>query len=103
LALGTYWLLEDGSSAQAWIRWAREKAIAAGAVADDGAEGAPEAMPRPRPAIAAAPAPPLVPAAAGGAPLEGVVLDAAQARKLARDQRFRESPDGIMMRAMADR
>jgi len=28
------------------------------------------------------------------------VVDAAAARKLARDQHFRESPDGVMMRAI---
>src|SRR4029077_20786716 len=48
VALGTYWLLEDGSSAAAWIRWAREKAIAAGAIV-----GEPGEMPAPpsRPAL----------------------------------------------------
>ena len=46
---------------------------------------------------------PPVPAAAGGAPLEGIVLDEAQARKLARDAAFRASPADIMMRALTGR
>ncbi len=32
--------------------------------------------------------------------LEGVILDAAAARKKARDEAFRASPDGAMMRAI---
>ena len=40
------------------------------------------------------------PQAPRDAPLEGVVLDAANARKRARDEAFRASPDGAMMRAI---
>jgi len=32
--------------------------------------------------------------------LTGVVLDPVAVRKLARDERFRASPDGVMMRAI---
>ncbi len=79
-----------------WIRWARQKAIGAEAVIIDGKVAA-VPMPEPRAAIAArqsGPEPAQEPA------LEGVVLDPVAARKLARDQRFRESPDGVMMRAV---
>ena len=94
LALGAHYLLDADGSAEIWIRWAREKAIAAGAVIVDGQVSAVPEPPR-RPAIAAArPEPEPV--------LTGVVLDPVAARKLARDQRFRESPDGIMLHFLND-
>ena len=52
-----------------------------------------------RPAIAAAPAPPES-AAADETPLEGVVVDHVAARKRARDEAYRATPDAIMWRAM---
>ena len=36
LALGAHYLLDADGGAEAWIRWAREKAIAAGAIIIDG-------------------------------------------------------------------
>ena len=46
----------------------------------------------------------LVPSRAEPEPvLEGVVLDPVAARKLGRDQRFRESPDGIMLHFLNSR
>ena len=55
--------------------------------------------PRPRAALALAPSRP-DPEPAGEPALVGVVVDAATARKLARDEAFRASPDGAMMRAI---
>jgi len=52
LALGAHYLLDADGSAESWIRWAREKAIAAGAVIIDGQVTAVPEPPR-RPAIAA--------------------------------------------------
>lgn len=76
-----------GGSAEQWIAWARRKALeASGEV--------------PPPAITAAPGPD---AAAEPAPepvLEGVVLSDAERRKAARDEAFRASSDGVMMRIM---
>ena len=96
LALGAHHLLDADAGAEAWIRWARQKAIDAGAVIIDG-KAAAVPMPEPRAAIAArqsgpepAPEPELV----------GVVLDPVAARKLARDEAFRASPDAIMMRVL---
>ena len=57
-------------------------------------ESAPARMP-PRPAAAAVADPEPV--------LEGVVLDPVAARKAARDQRYRESPDGIMFQSLSSR
>ena len=79
--------------------WARQKAIDAGAIVID---GQPPAMPMPQPRAAVTAA-----IRRAGAPdpgpeprLEGVVLDPAAARKRARDEAFRASPDAIMMRIM---
>jgi len=90
LALGAHYLLDADGSAESWIRWAREKAIAGGAIIMDGQVAAVPEPPR-RPAITAARPEPA---------LEGVVLDPVAARKLARDEAFRTSPDGVMMRAI---
>ena len=47
LALGAHYLLDADGSAESWIRWAREKAIAAGAIIIDGQVTAmPESLPR---------------------------------------------------------
>jgi predicted phage terminase large subunit-like protein len=92
-------MLLDSSGAQAWISWVRRKAIENGGLIEDPATGevAPpaEIEPPARGAHASrrsAPEPVQEPA------LEGVVLDPVAARKRARDERFRESPDGIMLR-----
>jgi hypothetical protein len=89
LALGAHWLLGDdsGSNAVAWLAWARKKAIEAGAPLDDMPEDA-----ELQPATTATPGTPaLVPAAPpaeSDSALEGVVIDAVTARKLARDAAF---------------
>lgn len=74
----------DGG-AEAWIAWARKKAqIAEGLIPPD--------PPRvPVAALAPPPGPEREPV------LEGVVLDMAAARKRARDEAFRASPDAIMI------
>jgi predicted phage terminase large subunit-like protein len=69
-------MLLDSSGAQAWIAWARRKALEAGALIIDPATGEPE----PRPAIEPPPrrepaVPPAGPEAAQEPPLEGVVVD----------------------------
>jgi hypothetical protein len=74
-------LLDADGGAEAWIRWAREKAIAAGAIVVDGQ-------------VMAVPEPPRRPGIAAGRPeadpvLTGVVVDAAAARKAARDELYR--------------
>jgi hypothetical protein len=99
-----YLLINLGGGAEQWIRWARAKAIQAGASVD----GLPPARPEPRPAIEPpqrrVPAVPAEqPEAAQEPPLEGVVVDAAAARKRARDEAFRASPDAIMLRAISSR
>lgn len=78
-------MLLDGTGAMAWIAWAKKKALQAQGLAD----------PDPPAVITAPPEPGPEPA------LEGVVLDAAAARKLARDEAFRASPDAVMMRELA--
>jgi hypothetical protein len=94
LALGAHYLLDADGGAEAWIRWAREKAIAAGAVIIDGQVTAVPEPPR-RPTLA------LVPSRAEPEPaLEGVVLSPAEARKKARDEAYRATPDAIMLRIM---
>lgn len=98
-------MLLDSSGAEAWIAYARRKAIEAGAVIVDPATG----MPVPRPAIE--PPPPRnvraerrsEPEDAPEAPLEGVVLSDAERRKLARDQAYRATPDAFLERAMMGR
>ena len=98
LALGAHYLLDADGSAESWIRWAREKAIAAGAIIIDGQVTAmPESLPR----AALPPAPrPAEPDPAREPELVGVVLDAAAARKRARDELYRATPDAIMLRIM---
>jgi hypothetical protein len=93
LALGTHYLLDADGGAASWIRWARQKAIDAGAVIID---GQPLVMPGPQPRAALPPARSPEPEPA----LEGIVVDAAGARKAARDAAWRDSPDGVMMRAI---
>ena len=96
LALGAHYLLDADGGAGAWIRWAREKAIAAGAIIINGQiTGVPE--PRPRAALAPAPR---QPEPAKEPELVGVVLDAATARKRARDELYRSTPDAIALRFM---
>jgi len=103
LALGTHYLLDGDSGAEAWIAWARQKALEAGALIVNPDTGRPEQLaaiePPPPRRLAAVrssePEPAQEPA------LEGVVVDAATARKRARDEQFRNSPDGIMMRAFS--
>lgn len=98
-------MLLDSSGAEAWIAYARRKAIEAGAVIVDPATG----MPVPRPAIE--PPPPRnvragrrsEPEDAPEAPLEGVVLSDAERRKLARDQAYRATPDAFLERAVMGR
>jgi len=77
-----------GGSAEQWLAWARRKAaIATGEI--------PPELPAGPAAVAASASG----AEAGPEPaLEGVLLSPAEARKAARDQRFRESPDGVMLR-----
>ena len=102
LALGTHYLLGGDTSAEMWIAWARRKALEAGAVIEDPDTGEltqPAAIEPPRGPQRSEPT--LTPAPDD--PLEGVVVDAATARKRARDEQFRNSPDGIMMRAMMGR
>jgi hypothetical protein len=88
LALGTHWLVEAAGGPEAWISWARKKAALAEAERETAA--ASSALPRMFAMAAAAP----VPDAAGRAPLEGVVIDARIALKLARDAAYRESRGG---------
>jgi hypothetical protein len=95
LALGTYWLLGDDSTAEEWIAWARRESHRSRAIIIGPATGMPEPLPAPAPAAAAGPAEHEPPE------LEGVVLDPVTARKLARDQRFRESPDGVMLQYLS--
>jgi len=83
LALGVHYLLDADGGAEPWIRWARQKAIAAGAVLDDAPAATPEL--RPLAAVAAV----QVTAAPQDVPLEGVILDPVTARKRARDEAFR--------------
>ena len=92
LALGAHYLLDADGGAEAWIRWAREKALAAGAIVVDGQ-------------VTAVPEPPRRPGIAAGRPeaepvLTGVVVDAAAARKTARDELYRATPDAIALRMM---
>jgi hypothetical protein len=95
LALGTHHLLDADGGAEAWIRWARQKAIDAGAIIID---RQPPVMPEPRPRAALAPVPSRPESEPAEEPaLVGVVVDAATARKKARDEAFRASPDGIML------
>ena len=98
LALGTHYLLDADGGAEAWVRWAREKAIAAWAIIIDGQV---TVMPEPpsRAALAPAPRQP-VPETAREPALVGVVIDAATARKRARDELYRATPDAIMLRIM---
>ncbi len=84
-----------GGSAEQWIAWARRKALEAAASVD----GLPPARPGPQAALAQAPAEP-EPEPAQEPVLEGVVLDAATARKRARDELYRATPDAIMLRVM---
>lgn len=80
------------------IAWARQKAIDAGAIIID---GQPSVIPEPRPRAAHAPVPsPPVPEPAPEPALEGVVVDAATARKRARDEAYRSTPDAIMFRML---
>ena len=95
LALGAHHLLDAGAGAGQWIAWARQKAIDAGAIIIDGQL---VAMPEPRPRAALVPARKAEPDRKPV--LEGVVLDAANARKRARDEAWRSSPDGALMRAI---
>ena len=89
LGMACWWLLDRLSTgAQAWLRWAKAKADVALGLA------VPPELPR-------VPAAGLVPAPEPEAELEGVVLDAAAARKLARDQRYRDSPDGIALQYLS--
>ncbi len=96
LALGAHHLLDADASAESWIRWARQKAIDAGAVIIDGKAAVP--MPEPRAAVTARQS---GPEPAQEPELTGVVLDAAAVRKLARDQRYRDSPDGIALQYLS--
>jgi hypothetical protein len=80
LALGTHHLLDADQGAEAWLRWAAGKAAAASA-AREVEELAAATAELARAGRVALP----------GAPLEGVILDAAAARKLARDEAFRAS------------
>jgi hypothetical protein len=91
ITLGTSLLMEDGSSAASWIPWAREKAIAAGAVIDGeqdqgNAAARPAALPLPRRRPEPEPVPVLI----------GVIVDHAAARKAARDTAFRATPEAAM-------
>ncbi len=93
LALGAHHLLDADASAESWIRWAKAKAVAAGAIIIDGQVTAMPEPPR-RPAITAAqPEPEPV--------LTGVVLDPVAARKRARDEAYRATPDAIMLRLIS--
>ena len=96
-----YLLINLGGGAEQWIRWARAKAIEAGASVD----GLPPARPGPQPQAAltqapARPEPEPEPEPAQAPALEGVVVDAATARKRARDEAYRVTPDAIMLRIM---
>ena len=96
LALGAHYLLDADGGAESWIRWAREKAIAAGAIIIDGHVTAmPESLPR-----AALPPAPRQPEPTREPELVGVVVDAATARKRARDELYRATPEAIMLRIM---
>ncbi len=98
LALGTHYLLDGDSNAEQWIAWARQKAIDAGAVI---IAGQPTVMPELRPRAALAPVPSRPePEPAEEPALVGVVVDAATARKRARDEAYRATPDAIMLRMM---
>jgi hypothetical protein len=91
LALGTHHLLDaDPADAAAWIAWAKAKseqitAARATAELEAAADRAPVLVTSP------------------GAPLEGVVLDAAARRKIARDQAMRAHPEGAAMIRLASR
>ncbi len=93
--------LEATAPSSSWVAAHRSTctrpAIECGAIIEEAPGAAPE--PRPLAAIGAARAIP-EPQASRDAPLEGVVLDAATARKLARDEAYRATPDAIMLRAM---
>lgn len=82
LALGTYHLLDQGDNgAEAWIAWARQQAIEAGAAVDDVTEDEEFALRKAgsrRELVAAL-------AVAPGAVIEGVIVDPVLARKTARD------------------
>jgi hypothetical protein len=77
---------DDETGAAAWIDWARRKA-----------EAAAEARAATRPSGLAG----LADQSGQPAPLEGVVLDPAAARKAARDAAFRASPDAALLRVLS--
>ena len=81
---------------EGWIRWARTEGDRRGG----GHHRRPVAVPPERPAPRS-PRPVPGPEPAQEPELEGVVLDAAAARKLARDQRYRDSPDGIALQYLS--
>jgi hypothetical protein len=87
-----YLVINLGGGAEQWIRWARQKAIEAGGLAElpAGADGGAE----PSPAAAG-------PEDGAAEPLEGVVVDAAAARKAARDAAYRSTPEAAMFRAIS--
>ena len=87
LALGTHWLMESGTSAEQWIAWARRKSEAAEA---ERAAAELAAAQKPRALAAVAVAAPAAQGCAEDAVLQGVPVDAATARKLARDDAWRE-------------
>lgn len=103
LALGAHHLLDADAGAQAWINWARKKAAAAiaGREARE-LESAAAVTARVDAAVRdgqllPALVPVQAPATAADAGLEGVVLDAAAVRKLARDEAFRAHPEASVM------
>jgi len=92
LALGTHHLLDADGGAEQWIRWARAKAELAEAERT-GDVRALEAPRRPTPRTAAA-------STAPEPVIEGLVLDPVAARKAARDEAYRATPDAAVWRAM---
>jgi hypothetical protein len=88
--MACWWLLDRLSNgAQAWIRWARAKALEVQGIGCDESAEAPGAPGRP----ALAPAPRREPEPLEEPELVGVVLDPAAARKAARDAALRASPE----------
>jgi hypothetical protein len=92
--LGICYLIDGDTGAEAWIRWARAKAVAAGAVVANEDQDQPEPRPRLAPAAVTAT---VLPAPV----LEGVVTDHAAARKAARDAAVRAHPDMAWLRAIS--
>jgi len=95
IALGTYWLLGDESTAEAWIAWAKRKAEEA--ASKDPAAGR---VPAPRRALRPAP----VPAAAGARqarPARGRRDQPRRNEEAARDAAWRATPEATIFRVIS--